>query len=357
MNQRAVVWHARTAAWHHHPLEAIFTAFLVVLMIATPALADMRLQERSLYINSSEPGATTFYRLSFRYMSAQPVGSVELLFCDNPIPYMPCEVPEGMDVSSTDLTSQTGETGFSITERSTNRLLLSRSAQAPTDPKSAYTLSDVINPTDINQAFSIRIKTHGSTNGSGPQIDFGSVRSQVIEGVELATQVPPMLIFCLSQQVSENCVSTDEVNYTDMGQLSPKATLTAQSQMAVGTNASGGFAITSSGAPLSAGTNIIDSPEQPTQSQLGINQFGINLVKNNYPDIGHNPEGEWANAVVADDYAVANHYKFEDGDTVAYSPNVSLMRKFTVSYILNSAPDLKPGVYTTTINFIASGRF
>lgn len=357
MKPRVIDWHARTLTWHRLSLEVVLAVVLAVIMATTPAFADMRLQDRSLYINSSEPGATTFYRLSFRYMSAQPVGSVELLFCESPIPYMPCQTPNGMDVSSANLTQQSGETGYSIGSRSTNRIVMSRVASQPTNPMSAYTLDGVVNPVDINQAFSVRIRTFNSTNATGPQVDFGTVRSQVIEGIELATQVPPMLIFCLAEEVSENCVTTNEVNYRDMGQLSPSATLTAQSQMAVGTNASGGFAIVANGAPLSAGNSVIKSPTQPTTSQPGSNQFGINLVDNSAPDIGNNPEGDWQNAIVAADYNRPDHYKFVDGDVVAYSPNVSLMKKFTVSYILNSSKDLRAGVYTTTINYIASGRF
>jgi len=61
--------------------------------------------------------------------------------------------------------------------------------------------------------------------------------------------------------------------------------------------------------------------------------------------------------VPAADYGIPNKYKFVSGDPVAYSPNVSLMRKFTVSYIVNSSESLRPGVYTTTITFVASGRF
>jgi hypothetical protein len=89
----------------------------------------------------------------------------------------------------------------------------------------------------------------------------------------------------------------------------------------------------------------------------GTNQFGINLVENTVPAIGGNPEGTWANAIPSADYGIPNKYKFVSGDVVAYSPNVSLMRKFTVSYILNSSKDLRAGVYTTTITLIASGRF
>jgi hypothetical protein len=221
----------------------------------------------------------------------------------------------------------------------------------------SYKFDNIKNPTDTSKAFSIRLRSHGSTDASGPLIDFGSVRGQVTESITIETQVPPMLIFCIAQQVDDNCAGTNDNYYSDMGQLAADSTLTAQSQMAVGTNASGGFAITASGNPMSAGTNVIDSPTTPTESKQGTNQFGINLVANNMPVVGSDPEGIWANAIPSPGYDEPNHYKYVSGDVIAYSPNVSLMRKFTVSYIVNSSPDLRAGVYTTTITYIASGRF
>ncbi len=308
-------------------------------------------------MQSGVPGATTSYTLSFRYTTPQPVGSVDMLFCNDPIPYHPCVTPAGLDVSGAILSHQNGETGFSILNKTTNHIVLTRIPGMISNSPSSYTFDNIINPTDTSQAFSIRLRTHGTTDATGSQIDFGSVRGQVTTGIKLETQVPPMLVFCVAQQVEDNCAGTNDNYYTDMGELSSKETLTAQSQMAVGTNASGGFAITANGIPMSAGTSVIDSPTTPVESKKGTNQFGINLVANNAPAVGEDPEGVWANAVASPDYGVPNHYKFVPGDVVAYSPNVSLMKKFTVSYIVNSNENLRAGVYTTTITYIASGRF
>ena len=142
-----------------------------------------------------------------------------------------------------------------------------------------------------------------------------------------------------------------------MGQMGPDTTLTAKSQMAVGTNASGGFAVVTYGLPPTAGTNVMNAPTSPTESNPGTNQFGINLVENSELNIGSDPEGEWANAIPSVNYGQPNRYMYAEGDTIAYSPNVSLMKKFTVSYILNTSNSMRAGVYTTTINYIASGRF
>src|SRR5690606_38791025 len=122
--------------------------------------------------------------------------SFELLFCEDPIPYHPCDIPAGLDVSSVTLGQQTGETGFTISQQSSNRLVLSRTSTVPTSlSASAYFFDGVSNPTESDQAFAIRIKTFTSTDATGPQIDFGSVRGQITEAIVIQTQVPPMLIF------------------------------------------------------------------------------------------------------------------------------------------------------------------
>ena len=357
MRHRIVHAHASSVVWHRLAVEIIIMTFLAVVFIIDPVSAARRLQDRSMYINSSEPGVTTFYRMAFRYMSPDPVGSVEFLFCNDPIPHHPCVTPPGLNAAGATLGPQTGETGFTLASASTNRLVLQRTPGAPNGDRAAYTFDGIVNPGDIGQAFAVRLRTFASTDATGPQIDFGSMRTQINEPIYIETQVPPMLIFCLAQEVQYNCTGTNDVYYSDMGELSSTSTLTAQSQMAVGTNASRGFAITANGAPLSAGTRVIRSLDTPTSSQQGQNQFGINLVANTAPTVGTDPEGEWANAVAAADYGQPDKYTFRSGDIIAYSPNVSLMKKFTVSYIVNSSQTLRAGVYTTTINYIASGRF
>lgn len=358
MKRWLVRFHGRFFSWRHMWTEEVLALFLVLFIFISPAQAAMRFQERSLYIDSARPGDTTSYTVSFRYMSPQAVGSVDMLFCIDPIPYHPCVKPPGLSVANAELSGQSGEGGYSISEKTDNHLVLTRAPEViTTGGLSSYKFGNIVNPTDTSQAFSIRLRSHGTINGTGPQIDFGSVRAQITDNIVIQTQVPPMLIFCVAEQVSENCTSTNENYYTDMGELAPDSTLVAQSQMAVGTNATAGFAITANGGEPSAGTNIIAAATEPSESTPGTNQFGINLVANNQPTVGSDPEGSWTNAVPTNDYNQPNQYKYVTGDVVAYSPNVSLMKKFTVSYILNSAENLRPGVYSTTITYIASGRF
>jgi len=198
--------------------EEYLALLLAFFVFVTPAMAATRFETRGLFMQSTEPGVTTTYTITMRFMSPQDVGSVDLLFCNNPIPYMPCVTPTGLNVSHASLSSQAGETGFSILSQTTNHIILTRTPTAPTYPaESTYVFTNVVNPTDTSQAFSIRMKSLTSTDGSGAQIDFGSVRGQVQSGIQLETQVPPMLIFCAAQQVADNCASTNDTYYHDMG--------------------------------------------------------------------------------------------------------------------------------------------
>lgn len=339
--------------------EEFIALLLALLLFVVPAGASTRFENRGLFMQSTLPSVTTNYTFSLDYMTLAAVGSLDMLFCVSPIPYEPCNAPDGLDVSGASLISQTGETNFSILSKDKNHIILSRTPTliAKSGSKSTYTFSNIKNPSSSKKSFSVRLKSLASTNATGPQIDFGSVKGQVGDGITIETQVPPMLIFCAAQEVEDNCSGTDETYYTDMGTLDGTSTLTAQSQMAVGTNATAGFVITAYGGSLAAGTNVIDPADKPSESIPGKNQFGINLVANDKLNVGKDPEGTWANAVPSSDYGQANKYKYKSGDIIAYSTSVSLMKKFTVSYIVNASPSLKAGVYTTTINYVASGRF
>lgn len=339
--------------------EEVIALLLAVFVLAIPAGASTRFENRSLFMNSTEPGVVTSYTVSLGFKTPEPVGSLDMLFCESPIPYDPCVVPPGLDASSAVLADQSGEVGFSILSKTANHIVLTRAPSMISSGVvvSSYKFEGIKNPIQTDASFSIRLKSHSSTNATGPQIDFGSVKGQINRGIVLETQVPPMLIFCVAQEVKEDCSETNDTYFSDMGVLDRGTTLSAQSQMAVGTNASGGFVITANGQPLTAGTNVIDGLPAPAPSVKGTNQFGINLVANNEIGVGRDPEGIWANAVPNAAYGQPNRYKYNSGDVIAYSPNVSLMKKFTISYIVNTSPTLKAGVYTTTINYIASGRF
>src|SRR5690606_26018729 len=120
MRPKLYRFHTSASPWSHLWIEAVLVLSITVLIFADPASAAIRMTQRSLYMNSTTPGVTTWYKVSFNYMSATPVGSVDMLFCVDPIPYHECVKPPGLDVSNATLTQQTGETGFTIGHQTDN---------------------------------------------------------------------------------------------------------------------------------------------------------------------------------------------------------------------------------------------
>lgn len=336
----------------------VFVIFLFFVSSGQAYAGDVtRLLKRSLYVGSSQASAITDYTISFTHNTLSTVGSVDMLFCIDPIPYMPCVPPAGLDLSQATLSAQSGEVGYNIVFRSANRITLGRTPGVVSSIPSSYTLHNVVNPSYMGHSYGARLNTYASSDGSGSIIDLGSVMTQATESALLVTQVPPILIFCMAEQVTPDCKTIGTNTYTDMGTLSTTDTLKAISQMGVGTNASDGFVITVNGTTMAAGTHVIEELKTPTESAPGKLQFGLNLVANDTPDIGQDPDGDSANALPLPDYAIPNKFKFKDGDIVAAAPNVSLIRRFTTSYIVNAPSDLRAGTYTTSLTYICTGRF
>lgn len=339
------------------PFQLAFFVLLGVLVVVQPAQALVRLGSRELYINNSEAGATTDYTVSFYYTTPAVVGSVDLLLCTDPIPYMPCDPPAGFDASSATLSSQSGETGFSMSIPASNHIVLSRTPTMTGPDYATYTFSGIKNPTDMSTSYGFRLSTYSSSDASGPIINLGTVLTQATEGVTLETQVPPILDFCVSHRVNQLCTGTDGVNYTDLGDLSSTTTLWDTSQFAVGTNATRGYAVTVNGQGMAAGAHTINNLTSPTPSAPGNNQFGINLRSNTVPATGLEADGDSTNTQITPNYDIPNEYMYKDGDTIATAPNVSLMQRYTVTYIVNSAPDLRAGFYTSTLTYVCTANF
>jgi hypothetical protein len=347
----------------HHPhrlahIETVLSLIACFILLTGQAAAVVRFQNRNLYISNPNPGASSVYTVSMQYTTLTSIGSLDLQFCVDPIPGDPCDAPVGINASHAVLSSQSGETGYTISKETSDEIVLSRNpAVAQPNIESVYVFSGIINPISTTDSFSIRMSDYASTDASGPIVDLGSEETQLTSAIELETQVPPMLIFCAAQEVSTDCSTTDDNNYSDLGTLSSNDTLTTQSQMAAGTNASSGYVITANGTSMEAGSSIIGSPSTPTPSNIGTNQFGINLVANTSPSVGADPDYNSNIAQPTSNYSIPNEFMFQDGDVVAQSPHVSLVQRYTISYILNSSPSLQAGIYSTTITYVCSGRF
>lgn len=331
-------------------------AFGLVWSVTQQADA-VRFQNRGMYINSARGGDTTYYVISLQYTTPANVGSLRLEFCDNPIPSLPCNIPPGLDVSSGTLAAQSGETGFSIGEQTQNLIVLTRPPSMTGPALSSYRFDNMHNPDGTHQDFYVRMTSHASTDGSGPLIDYGSVTATTTPEIELTTQVPPILIFCVAQQINDDDCTDMQGNFVNFGELTPNQTFYTSSEIQARTNAQYGYSIAVTGTTMTSGVRAIPAITTPTESFQGVGQFGLNLADNNSPDIGANPTGPGINGNVVAPYNESNKFLFNSGDIVATSDNVTRSRKYTASYIVNVPADQPPGVYSTTITYTCLAGF
>ena len=94
-------------------------------------------------------------------------------------------------------------------------------------------------------------------------------------------------------------------------------------------------------------------------SQVGTEQFGINLVANTSPiSIGANPDnGEFGDGSVEAGYGTANQYRYVSGETIASAPGDSGETAYTITFIANVTPLTPGGSYTIKQTLVATGTY
>ena len=334
----------------------------VVLLVFGFALRRItygaQLQQRSLQLSSAQLSANSNYNLSFTFASGGTLGSIRFQFCANdPIIDTPCTAPVGFDDSNAVLSTQSGETGFSIlpSASTSNVLTLSRVPEPNMAQPASYELKNITNPSVIGSYY-MRIQTYQSVDATGSSSDYGGLAFSIANTVNISAEVPPYLIFCTGLTISTyNCASANG-DYIDFGDFTPTSASKAQSQILVATNAANGYDIIADGPTLTSGNNVISSLSTPDISHPGTSQFGINLRANVAPVVGSEPAGP-GNGLPTTPYDAPNYYRFVPGDSIASVPDANDFRLFTVSYIVNVAKQQAPGVYASTITYTGVGNF
>ena len=331
---------------------------LVMVVLCLPALVQATgLTPRTMQQLNSGPGVTTDYTLTFTITNGITLGSLSVLICGNsPLEGDLCDVPPGLDVTNAQLTAQTGITDFTLFDVGPQSLLLSHPAAVVTAPQTvSFTFHNVVNP-DVPGPYYVRVAAYSSTNGTGPSVAFGGLAFAVTHNVQVNSVVPPYITFCSGVIIpSLNCTSASG-DQIDFGNLSPSRSSQATSQLLVATNAANGYVIQVAGTTMTAGNDIIAALTGQTGSQPGSSQFGINLRANTVPDIGSDPDGPGVGQPV-NNYDQTNRYRFDSDDVIADSTAPDNYRRYTVSYLVNVPVDQAPGVYASTLTYVAAGSF
>lgn len=332
---------------------------LVAGLFAVPHASAGQFDSRGLQLGDSAMGLMTSYRFFFTGVTTTDIGSIRLQLCSNdPFPETPCTPPTGLDFTGSTLSDQGGMIGFTVDPSSTvNEVLLTRVPAPGLTTPSYYEFTDVVNP-DTPGSYYARITSYASTDGSGPALDYGGIAIDIDPpgGLMVETEVPPFLLFCVGNTITASDCATATGNYIDFGEFASTTTATGRTEMVVATNAADGFIITVLGTTLTSGTNTINKLATADVSRRGVSQFGLNLRANASPPGGQNPSGYGLSAVVSSKYNQPNYYAFNSGDILVSATDPDFM-KYVASYIVNVSTNQAPGVYVSTLQYIALASF
>lgn len=341
-----------------------FTSVCLLLALVTGILlpggasAD-KLLNRSVMISSGDVSVSATYDIKFSLSDvSDPLGSIDFLFCsDNPVPDQPCTAPDGLDASAVVLASQTGTSGFSISPLSSaNNIIISRVPAKPTASNLEFLFNNIVNPSATGSYY-IRMSTYASADASGTPTNQGGLAYDITNPVQVQADVPPFITFCTGVTISGYDCGQANGDYIDFGEFSPSRTSTGSQQLLIATNAANGASVSVLGTTMTSGNNIINPLNTSASANAGTSQFGLNLVANSRPNIGQNPSGPGSGVSIANNYAAPNSFRFNNGETVASSTQPVLSKLLTVSYIVDVPPGQAPGVYTTTMTYVALGNF
>lgn len=316
------------------------------------------LSSRSITISTATPSAVATHSFQMTVASSDPIGSIEFQYCSNsPLLSDSCNAPAGLSLSGAVLSQQTGNTGFSVdgSDSSASTLIISRPPVAAATVPSSYVLTNVINPSAANQTTYVRITTYGSSDAAGSYIDNGSVAFSTQTNFAVGAYVPPFLNFCTGVTVASDC-SQAQGDSLDLGTLSAQTPNDATSQFAASTNDVTGCDVYVLGTTMTSGNNVIPPVIFGPADHPGVDQFGINLRRNTAPAVGADPDG--AGTVAPDaGYSSPNLFSFVPGSQIANSPESTDYSRVTVSYVVNVGSGQPPGVYSTTLTYLASAQF
>lgn len=402
-------------------LISIFSAVALLAGIAVQAMPGVvhadttpgQITNRSLTLEAggsdggSLAGGNVSHLFNFTlHDGTDSLGSITFQYCTTAAKVqngIDCNAPAGISTFGANLNNSTGETGFTTTTKGMdcqddgtgnscttdsvyNTITIGRTSAAPItltggNAPVSYEFTGVVNPSTTNQTFFVRITTYSSLDGTGTPLESGTVAASTANPIVVSGTMPESLVFCTGQSISKNTGGVPDCTTATAGNIffnqlfSPTSTSYATSQMAASTNAGSGYAITVHGPTLTSGSNTITAMNSASVGNLGVSEFGLNLVHDTATD-GLNPlltplsaditdpsDGVLLNGTPTADYATDGTYKYADADTVANSgyntgtPIGTNAQIYTATYMVNVPGSQPAGTYTTTLTYICTPTF
>jgi hypothetical protein len=382
----------------------------MLVAIAIPSIRPSQasayglLSNRSIRMSNSSSGTLTAgqnvaYEINFTTVTTAAVGSVTIDFCvNNPIIGDTCTAPTGFDTNFGTLAidAQTGGGGdpFSIDTgggSTSNKILLTRTANSI----AASTLVSVqlgngtsngfTNQTPIG-TFYARIMTWTNTNGTGTNTDAGGVALATTVSVDITSKVQERLKFCVYRDITCAAAGATPNNAFNLGNNngvldSVGPFVDKNTKYDVATNASGGVSVRMKGDTLKTGTFSItpigaaSAVSIPASEQFGFCTYPIaGSTSPIVPVAPYNSAGTPANcaatsqtsgtassggagtAEFAFDVNTTDGTMSTFGDIFATKP-AGAEASGALVFIGNVADTTEAGIYTTSLNLIATGVY
>lgn len=377
----------------HSTIGSIFGVALLLfaaLVAAIPghAHAYAQVTGRSIKMSSTTPSATNVaYQVGFTTVTNnQTVGSVVVEFCSNsPILGDSCSAGAGfLDVNKTTLTVNNVSgalTGFTVdtTDSTTNRVVLVPTgapvANVVNGPIS-FTLGDgttngITNPSTA-ATFYARVMTFTNTTGAdggdenNNATDAGGIAISTANQLHVTAKVQESLLFCVyTGDVSLGATCADggtDVSLGDQNGVLASTTTTylANANFDVSSNAVSGVSVAMQCNTLKSGANFTIDPAggaclaDPTSSSTEM--FGLRMLTLGAGVTATAPYNCLANNH-AFDANTSTGISSTFGQEIAKTSGATDIVTSTIEFAGKSANTSEAGVYTTTLNLIATAKY
>jgi hypothetical protein len=374
------------------------TFFLAAFSEALPSIANAvgQITTRSITMSTSAASTAATYTLTFT-----PVTTAQELivdFCSNdPLVTDTCSFSAATVPT---IASPVANHGTAASVGSGSPVHTIKVTGLTMTGGSAYTISftsGVTNPTSAT-SFYARVLTYGTGNASGyvpanttggavttgTYVDYGGAALSTVSNVNITSKVFETLSFCV---FSGSCGTAPTLILGDptTGALSiTNAYVNSNAQYTIATNAASGALVTMTGTTLcrSTGSNcqpggtyaantIAAIGATPVISAVGTSQFGMCVdvtgstslsVASTYTDSANNCHG-----LTTGVYAGTSKFGFDDStstgtnsggcSTIVSSSGPVPNYTGTFAYLGNVSPTTPAGIYTTSLNLVATGTF
>lgn len=336
---------------------------------------------------SGSNGSKTKETFDFTLGTTGTVGSIEFQYCTTPLPGTTCTAPTGMDASTVTSIGGTSATGWTLgtagNAPTANDVRITHTAASMSGAQdfilgAGGTGTDYIkNPTADNSTFFVRITTYSDTAWTTP-VDTGTVASSTAQQIDITAKVQETLNFSVGSTVtapSTTCAAFSDTGALALGDVNGVLSFTqaydAHSYFRVSTNAVNGTKIYYSGDTLKSGANSITAAgtTQPTPttaaaSAVGTSQFGLAIDSS---DTQSGSGYSFSSLAATSPYTAGNGTITNGGSAlfafapssvttpvqVASSSGTITCDTGSVRYLGNVSTTTPPGIYTTTVTYLA----